>query len=170
MELMFYGHSDARDIRSLLLDIHDEAYFDEDAEFHSRERFAEFVDRWSSSETWSCVIGYEETEPAGYAYGAAFSPGGWWRGSETPASVNDDTKVFALSELMVLPKRRRTGASEVLHRALVEHQGVDVVTLFVDTAHPRVKSLYESWGYVQVDESKPYDDSPLYAVMLKDLR
>lgn len=170
MELMYYGHQDAREIRTMLLDIHDEAYADDDAEFHSRERFAEFVDAWSGKETWSCVVGFEDGEPVGYAYGAAFSPGGWWRGVDTPESVTAETKVFALSELMVVPKWRKTGAAVRLHQALLDHQDTDVVTLFVDTAHPKVKALYETWGYRQLDESKPFDDSPVYAVMLKTLR
>lgn len=45
----------------------------------------------------------------------------------------------------------------------------DVVTLFVDTAHPRVEARYESRGYRQVDESKPFEGSPWFAVMLRDL-
>lgn len=74
MELKRYGHQDAPDVRALLLDIHDEAYANEPAEFHSRERFAEFVEAWSGKETWACVVGYESGEPVGFAYGASFGP------------------------------------------------------------------------------------------------
>lgn len=169
MELSYYGPQDARDIRTMLLDIHDDAYAGDPAEFNSRERFAEFVDAWSGKDTWSCVVGFEDGAPVGYAYGAQFSPGGWWSGSETPESVTADTRVFALSELMVVPKWRKTGASAQLHDALLRHQDTDVMTLFVDTTHPKVVALYESWGYRQVDESKPFEDSPLFAVMLKEL-
>lgn len=169
MELNHYGHQDARDIRALLLDIHEEAYADDDDQFHSRERFAEFVDMWSGKDTWSCVMAFEDGEPVGYAYGAQFSPGRWWRGSDTPESVTGETRVFALSELMVVPKWRKTGTAARLHEALLNHQDTDVVSLLVDTAHPKVKALYESWGYQQVDTTKPFDDAPLYAVMLKEL-
>ncbi|MFE7313836.1 GNAT family N-acetyltransferase [Streptomyces sp. NPDC057555] len=165
MELTRYGHTDARDVRAMLLDIHDEAYADDPDEFHSRERFAEFVDRWSSKETWACVIGFDEGEPVGYAYGALFGPGAWWRGVDTPDWLEEDRQVFALSELMIVPKWRKTGASARVHDALVDGQGAYAITLFVDSAHPRVQALYEKWGYRKISECKPFEDSPLYSVM-----
>ena len=44
MDLKHYTHADAPDVRSLLLDIHDEVYGDDPDPFHSRERFAYFFD------------------------------------------------------------------------------------------------------------------------------
>ncbi|SCK20707.1 MULTISPECIES: hypothetical protein [unclassified Streptomyces] len=44
MEVKRYGQQDAKDIRTLLLDIHDAAYQGSSASSDSRERFAEFVD------------------------------------------------------------------------------------------------------------------------------
>ncbi|WP_030569943.1 GNAT family N-acetyltransferase [Streptomyces aureocirculatus] len=169
MDLKHYGHKDAKDIRALLLDIHDDAYAEERDDFHSRDRFAQFVDAWSAKETWACVIGFEKGDPVGYAYGAAFSPGGWWRGVQDPAWLTPETRVFAVSELMVDPRWRKTGASVALHDALLGTQNADYATLFVDTAHPRVIALYEEWGYGKLSESKPFDDAPLYAVMVKQL-
>ncbi|MEV0276082.1 GNAT family N-acetyltransferase [Streptomyces sp. NPDC050610] len=169
MELTRYGSKDARDVRTMLLDIHDEAYAGDSDEFHSRGRFAEFVDAWSSKDTWACVVGFEDGEPVGYAYGALFSPGGWWRGVEAPSWLTADTQVFALSELMVVPKWRKTGASAQIHDALVEDQEAYAATLFVDSAHPKVGSLYEGWGYRKIAETRPFEDAPLYAVMVKDL-
>ncbi|MFF9897424.1 GNAT family N-acetyltransferase [Streptomyces longispororuber] len=170
MDLKRYTREDARDIRTLLLDIHDECYADEEDEFHSRERFSEFVDAWSAKDTWACVIGYDGGEPVGYAYGASFSPGGWWRGVDAPEWLTEDTRVFALSELMVVPRWRKTGASEKIHDALFVGRDTHAVTLFVDTAHPKVVALYERWGYYKINESRPFDDAPLYAVMVKELR
>ncbi|MFD4831535.1 GNAT family N-acetyltransferase [Streptomyces uncialis] len=169
MEVKRYGQQDAKDIRTLLLDIHDAAYQGSSASFDSRERFAEFVDGWSSRDGWVCFIGFDEGEPVGYLYGAPFSPGGWWRGSERPRSLGPAERAFALSELMVLPRWRKTGASSKLHEALLSSRNEEAVTLFVDLAHPKVVDLYESWGYEQVDESKPFDDSPVFAVMLRRL-
>lgn len=46
----------------------------------------------------------------------------------------------------------------------------DLVVLLVDTEHPpRVRALYESWGFRQVGVRQPFADSPLYAVMLAEL-
>ncbi|GGV15116.1 GNAT family N-acetyltransferase [Streptomyces spectabilis] len=167
MDLKHYAHADARDIRTLLLDIHDECYENEKGGFHSRERFADFVDAWSAKDTWACLIGFENGKPIGYAYGATFSPGGWWRGVDAPDWLTPETRVFALSELMVVPEGRGSGFSVKIHDALLQAQHADWVSLFVDTAHPKVVALYERWGYTKVAESRPFDDSPLYAVMAK---
>ncbi|MDQ8706854.1 GNAT family N-acetyltransferase [Streptomyces sp. LHD-70] len=173
MDLKFYGHQDAAEIRTMLLDIHDAVYEDEGEDagdaFHSTERFGGFVDRWSSRDGWVCVVGFEDGEAVGFAYGAAFSTGGWWRGSERPTSLAPEDRVFALSELMVLRRWRKTGASVALHEALIGDRPEKAVTLFVDRSHPKVQALYETWGYEQVDEAKPYEDSPTYAVMMKRL-
>ncbi|WP_323138596.1 MULTISPECIES: hypothetical protein [unclassified Streptomyces] len=44
-----------------------------------------------------------------------------------------------------------------------------MTTLLVDTTHPRVQALYETWGYRKIGERQPFPDSPLYTVMLRGL-
>jgi len=44
-----------------------------------------------------------------------------------------------------------------------------MVALSVDTTHPKVQALYESWGYRKGGESRPFADSPLYALMVAEL-
>ncbi|MBB1245824.1 GNAT family N-acetyltransferase [Streptomyces durbertensis] len=169
MELRMYTREDAAGVREMLLDMHESVHDGGSDRFRARERFAWFVDRWSGKESWSCVIGFDEGEPAGFAYGAAFGRGGWWKGSERPASIPPMESVFALSELLVVEKWRKTGLSDALHEALVDSRGDDVATLLVDVTHPKVLALYESWGYTKVDEQKPFEDSPVFAVMVKRL-
>ncbi|GLF94411.1 GNAT family N-acetyltransferase [Streptomyces yaizuensis] len=170
MDLKRYGKVDVPNIRTMLLDIHDAVYEGMPGTFDSRERFAQFVDSWSGRDEWVCVIGFEQGEPVGYAYGAPFGRGGWWRGSDRPQSLGPEERAFALSELMVLPRWRKTGASVKLHEGLMSGRDEEAVTLFVDLAHPKVLALYESWGYAKIGESKPYDDSPIFGVMLKRLK
>lgn len=167
MDLKHYTHADARDVRALLLDIHDEAYADDPNPFHSRERFSYFVDLWSSRPDWQCVSGWEEGGAVGYAYGSILKPGGWWKGHRRPSDLKGS--VFALSELMVVPKWRGTGRAQQIHEALLEEVEADMVSLQVEAGHPKVQALYEEWGYSKVGESKPSDDSPLYAVMVRKL-
>ncbi|WP_330347681.1 hypothetical protein [Streptomyces sp. NBC_00582] len=57
MDLKRYTYADARDVRSLFLDIHDEVYANDPDPFHSRERFSYFVDLRSAGEDWLCVSG-----------------------------------------------------------------------------------------------------------------
>ncbi|MBC7268817.1 MAG: GNAT family N-acetyltransferase [Streptomyces sp.] len=164
MDLRCHRHADARDVRALLLDVHDEVYADDPDPFHSRERFSYFVDLWSGREDWLCVSGWENGTPVGYAYGSKFKPGGWWKGAVRPLDVRG--RIFALSELMVVPRWQGTGRARRIHDALVDSVDVDFVTLLVDSTHPRVQTLYEEWGYKKQGETQPSSDSPLYAVMV----
>lgn len=165
-ELRTYTTEDLPSIRQMLIDVHTDAFAAQmDDEFH--RRFPWFVDQWGQRKDFACVVGYDGDEPVGYAYGAPATAGReWWRPFiPEPA----DPSTFSLSELMVRPRWRKQGLSEVLHRALTDGRPEAMVTLSVDTAHPRVQELYESWGYRKVGESRPFADSPLYALMVADL-
>lgn len=165
-ELRSYTTEDLASIRQLLIDVHADAFADQmDDEFH--RRFPWFVDQWGGREGFACVVGYDSDEPVGYAYGAPSAAGReWWRPFMAEPA---DPSTFSLSELMVRPRWRKQGVSEVLHKALLEGRPEAMVALSVDTAHPKVQGLYESWGYRKVGESRPFADSPLYAVMVADL-
>lgn len=167
MQLKRHAHTEAHQVRSLLLDIHDEAYADDPNPFHSRERFSYYVDLWTAREDWRCFSGWEEDGPVGYAYGSMFRPGGWWKGHPRPATLRGS--VFALSELMVTPKWRGTGRAQQIHDALLAEVTADMVSLQVEAGHPKVQALYERWGYRKAGETKPAADSPLFAVMVQRL-
>ncbi|MFJ6354849.1 hypothetical protein ACIQKB_36000 [Streptomyces sp. NPDC092046] len=70
---------------------------------------------------------------------------------------------------MVRPKWRSTGLSDLLHTELVGRRPEPLAVLLVDTAHPRVQALYETWGYQKIGERRSFADSPLYVVMLRGL-
>lgn len=162
-----YTHTDLPRIRQTLLDIHAAAYAEElDDEFN--QRFPWFVDHWGSHPGFSCVIGHSGGEPVGFAYGAPATEGReWWREHVVPAPAKSRT--YSFSELAVHPAWRRTGAAERLSRALLETREEDLAVLLVDTRHPKVRALYESWGYREVGERQPFPDSPVFAVMLTEL-
>ncbi len=165
-----YHHDDVTDeLKQTLITVHADAYADAmDDPFN--QRFAWFVDHWSSNPGFACVLGYDGNEPVGFAYGATANPQReWWREHWTP-EADAPTSTFALSELMVRPKWRKTGAGQQLHEALLEDRTEALAVLLVDTTHPRVQKLYESWDYRKVGNRQPFADSPLYAVMLKRLQ
>jgi ribosomal protein S18 acetylase RimI-like enzyme len=166
LEVRHYGHDDLPRIRQTLLDVHDDVYADSTDEFD--ERFPWFVDHWGGNPGFVCTIGYDRQEPAGFAYGAPAGQGReWWREHVNPAPARSRT--FSVSELMVRSKWRKTGASRLLHHALLDGRDEDLAVLLVDVEHPRVQTLYESWGYRKVGERQPFPDSPVFAVMLAEL-
>lgn len=161
-----FTHKDLPNIRQALIDIHADAYQDAmDDEFN--QRFPWFVDHWGTIPDFDCVIAFDEDEPVGFAYGAPSSAyREWWREHmEAP----EKSRTFAFSELAVRTKYQKMGLAEQLSRALLDARDEDLAVLLVDTEHPRVQALYESWGFRKVGERQPFPDSPLYAVMLTEL-
>ncbi|MEV7027465.1 GNAT family N-acetyltransferase [Kitasatospora sp. NPDC093558] len=151
----------------MLLDVHADAYADQ---MHDPfvQRFPWFVDHWSGLPGFTCVVGFEDGQPVGFCYGAPLVQGReWWREHIHPAP--EATATFGVSELMVRPRWRKTGISERLHAALVDNRPEALAVLLVDPDHPKVQSLYESWGYTQVGLRQPFPDSPRYAVMVREL-
>lgn len=168
LELRHYRHDDIAAIRQTLLDVH-AGIPEYSADDPFVERFPWFVDHWGSHPEFTCVIGYDGGEAVGFIYGAPQNPEReWWR--EHLAEVPEHSRTYAVSELMVRPEWRKTGAADQLHDALLEGRDEALAVLLVDVTHPRVQARYESWGYRKVGERQPFADSPRYAVMLLALR
>ncbi|MEU6059689.1 GNAT family N-acetyltransferase [Streptomyces sp. NPDC047097] len=162
-----FTHEDLPQIRQVLIDIHGDAYADAmDNEFN--QRFPWFVDHWGGNPGFACVIAFHGEDPVAFAYGAPATPmREWWR--EHVRKAPEDTRTFSYSELAVRTEYRRIRAAELVTRALLERRDEDLVVLLVDTEHPRVQALYETWGFRKVGERQPFPDSPVYAVMLTEL-
>jgi GNAT superfamily N-acetyltransferase len=168
IELRHHQHGSLpEDLRQLLIDVHADAYRDQ-ATDPFVQKFPWFVDHWSSKEGFTCVVGYDGDEPVGYAYGAPLTSGReWWRPFIVPAPELSET--YAVSELMVRPRWRKLGVAQQLHEALVADRSEAMAVLSVDVEHPKVQTLYESWGYRKVGLDRPFEDSPLFAIMVRDL-
>ncbi|MFD6529007.1 GNAT family N-acetyltransferase [Streptomyces sp. NPDC060184] len=166
-EVRHFTHEDLPEIRQALLDVHRDAYADAmDDGFN--QRFPWFVDHWGGHPEFACVIAFDADEPVAFAYGAPGRPGKeWWREHVDPAPEKDRT--FSYSELAVVTKFRRTGTAELVTRALLDSRGEDLAVLLVDTGHPRVQALYESWGFRKVGQQRPFADAPVFAVLLAEL-
>ncbi|HEV2635824.1 MAG TPA: GNAT family N-acetyltransferase [Actinocrinis sp.] len=167
IELRKYSHDDLTSIRQTLIDIQKEVHAASmDDPF--RQRFWWFVDHWGDNVDFSCFVAYDGDEAIGFSYGAPSEPGReWWRRHWSPDTP--DTSTFAVSELMVRAKWRKTGTGERLHDALLTDRPEAFAVLTVNTGAPRLQALYQSWGYERVGEHHAFADSPLYAVMVKHL-
>ena len=111
----------------------------------------------------------------GYAYGAPLPAGAaWWGGllTEVPAEDIEETgdRTYALSELMVRRPWRKTGTAKALHDALLAERAEKRATLLVDQGHPKVRALYQAWGWRTLGDLRPrIPDAPLFHAMLIDL-
>jgi GNAT superfamily N-acetyltransferase len=161
-------------IRPTLVEVYAQVYADQlDDPFFSPDRFAERLDAYASRPGWQAVVGHERGQVAGYAFGAALAPGAaWWRGMLEPLppqdTAEDGARTFALYEIMLRSPWRGTGAAERIHEELLAGRTEQRATLLVETAHPRVKALYQRWGYRHLGDQRPFPDAPLYATMLRE--
>ncbi|MET9915385.1 GNAT family N-acetyltransferase [Streptomyces sp. NPDC006476] len=177
VDFRHYTTDQAAAVRETLLEVYAEVYADDIANdpFAGVERFAGGLDNWSARPGWSCVIGYDDDQPVGYAYGAVLPPNArWWGGLLT--EVDEDlvretgARTYALSELMVRIPWRKTGISRQLHDALLAERTEERATLLVRQSHPKVHALYESWGWKTIGDLRPrIEHAPLMHAMLLDL-
>lgn len=163
-------------VRPLLLDVYREIYASEDASFHSVGKFAERLDMYAALDGWEAVIGRtEENVVTGYTFGAPLPPGsGWWRSAAEPLpeglTAENGRRTFAVFEIMVRAAWRGTGEAHRIHEALLAGRPEQRATLLVDTTHDQVRRRYEEWGYRSIGSQKPFQDAPVYVMMLRLLR
>ncbi|MCS0634126.1 GNAT family N-acetyltransferase [Streptomyces sp. LP05-1] len=177
IDMQHYDHHDAAELRPLLLDVYAEVYAEAAATdpFASVDRFAQGLDGWSRHPGWTCTVGYDGDQAVGYAYGAPLPPDAkWWGGllTDVPADIIKETgtRTYALSELMVRAPWRKTGTARRLHDALLTPRTEERATLLVDREHPKVRALYESWGWTTLADLRPrIPDAPLFHAMLLGL-
>ncbi|MEV7770357.1 GNAT family N-acetyltransferase [Kitasatospora sp. NPDC086791] len=151
----------------VLIEVHADAYRDQ-ADDPFVQRFPWFAEHWTSRPGYSCVIAYDSDTPVGYSYGAPLEDGReWWRPHMPPPA---DPSTFAVSEVMVRPDWRKLGIAERTHEALLAERDEALAVLYVDVTHPRVQAMYERWAYRKVGEHRPFEDAPLYAVLVRALR
>ena len=170
-----YERAHFASIRGALLDTYAEVYAEEITErpFFSMEQFEHRLEGHAAVPGWGCVIGDVDGETVGYAYGFR-AQSGLWKGLRTPVDPElireDGYRTFALCEIMVRAPWRGQGIARCIHDELMAGRSEARAQLLVEHEHPRVRALYESWGYQHVGELLPFPDAPLYDAMVLDLR
>ncbi|MGW0826655.1 N-acetyltransferase [Streptomyces sp. NPDC002845] len=172
---------DVEEVRQLILDIHVEVRGEfglMDRPFYRRDRFDERLTAYSSRVGWEAVVGYHGEEPIGYVFAVPLGENtAWWSAEREPLPeeyVKEDGKrTLALNEILVRRPWRGAhgkGAARALHEELLSQRQEQRVTLLVNPAlsDGRLKTVYESWGYKQIGSQQPFDDSPVFATMLRD--
>ncbi|MFC9223152.1 N-acetyltransferase [Streptomyces hygroscopicus] len=176
VELRRYGVDQLDTIRPTLTEIYAEVYADRLSDpFFSVERFEERLERHVSRPGWEVVMGYDSDTPVGYAYASPLPERTrWWATmlEPLPKQMTDETggrRTLALFELMVRTPWRKTGTAHRIHEELLSGRTEERVTLMVEPTHPKVKTLYETWGYEHIGDQQPFPDAPVYATMLRTL-
>lgn len=161
-------------IRQVLLDVYVEVYADRLVDpFFSAERFIDRLDSQITAPRWEAVVGYHSDQPIGYAYGALLRPNTtlWQNMDPVPPDAfiaESAGRTFFMFELMLRSSWRKRDLSKHLHDALLAGRAETRVALTVEHDHPRVRALYESWGYINMGADRPMADAPLYDVMVLD--
>jgi GNAT superfamily N-acetyltransferase len=173
MDLRHHDLSDFEQVRPILSAIYGQVY-PADSPFRTVERFEERLAGHASGDDWHAVIAYDEGEPVGFVYAAPLrTETRWWSSMITPLpegyTDEDGRRTLALFELMLLGSHRGQGLSQQLHEELLAARPEQRVTLLVDPTHESVVKLYQDWGYTRVGDQQPFADSPVFAVMVRDL-
>lgn len=173
--------SDVEAVRELILEIHVEVRGEfglMDRPFYQRDRFNERLTAYSSRPGWEAVVAYHGEDPVGYVFAVPLDENtAWWSAEKKPLPdgymAEDGTRTLALNEILVRRPWRGShgkGTARALHEELLSQRQERRVTLLVNPAlsNGRLKAVYESWGYKQVGSQQPFDDSPVFATMMRD--
>jgi hypothetical protein len=153
VELHHFRRDDAPGLRQLLLDLYTDVYVGDPV--GDTAAFGERLDRWCTSPTWECVIGYDGQEAVGYAFGSPLPPDtDWWTRTAPHLSLDwmaeTGSRTFTLAELGVRKPWRKTGVARRMHHELLAPRTEARAVLRVLTSRTCLVEHYESWGYAHV--------------------
>ncbi|MFI2077561.1 GNAT family N-acetyltransferase [Streptomyces triculaminicus] len=179
-DLTFQRTSDVEAVRQTILDVHAEVRADfglMSKPFNHVARFDERLTAYAQRSGWQAVIARTAVgEPAGFCFGTPLAPdSAWWAAMNPPLdedyTLETGTRTLAFQEICVRKPWRGRGIARRLHDELLADHTEERVTLLVDptVGDGRVQAVYESWGYEQIGQQKPFDDSPTFAVMMRSL-
>lgn len=181
--LQKYSAIESRDIRDTIADVQARGYADSIANgnsFDSTNAFMERFEEYCLNPGFSMVLCTIDDEAVGQAFGwplAAGTP--WWTSlalapGQPPFdefTVEDGTRTFALSELMVDRQCHGQGLGGILFRALLAGRSEPRVTWRVDPANTNAYAIYRHWGAQRVGNLRPgQNGAPQFDVLVLENR
>ncbi|RJO70630.1 GNAT family N-acetyltransferase [Nocardia panacis] len=179
--LQSFSGEQARTIRSTIADVQARGYVDAIATgnpFESTEAFMDRFDVYSAMPGFSMVLATIDTEPVGQIFGWPLATDTtWWTGldldSGQPESgefaVEDGTRTFGLSELMVDKLYTGRGIAGTLFRGLLADRHEQRVTWLVNPTNSAY-AIYRHWGARRVGTLQPtWNGAPRFDVLIVDL-
>ncbi|MFI2708847.1 GNAT family N-acetyltransferase [Micromonospora sp. NPDC018662] len=171
LDLRHYTAAEAMPLVEGLVDLYLRVYPD-GGEFHSEDRYRRQLSTHMERHGWSLVTATADGELIGYIYGFPLpAETGWWAGLEepVPTGFTEETgrRTFAVSELLVHPRRRRQGVARALHDQLVGRRAEERATLLVDPDNTVARRAYDSWGWRYVTHLTPsWENAPRFMVLV----
>ncbi|WP_433654997.1 GNAT family N-acetyltransferase [Nocardia sp. CA-128927] len=139
-------------------------------------RFDSYTDPGRSGE-FELVMARFEGKPCGQAWGWPLpAKAAWWGGLSlddgdvAAFTVEDGSRTFALSEIMVLSELTGRGIARALHDELLGGRPERRATLLVRPENKRAYNTYRKWGWYRVGTLRPsWPDAPTFDVLIHDL-
>ena len=170
-----HGRAEFQALKKDLLSIYRHVYADRLRDpFFSEDRFWGRLEGYSERDGFLVISARIDEDLVGFTLGFTLPPNsGWWNGlrEDVPADMlaEDGRRTFAVAELMVRPEYRRRGYARALSAALLENRTEQRATLLVRPENTPARTAYLSWGWRKFGHLQPFDDAPVYDVMLRDL-
>jgi GNAT superfamily N-acetyltransferase len=168
----------ARNERKIVEGIYREAYWESietGDSFNSPDTFMDRFGSYSGIPGFELVIAYNDGLPAGQTWGWPLGPvNRWWEGlahePEPGFTVEDGTRTFALSEIMVARDHAGHGLAHALHNELFRCRNEQRATLLVEPDNLRAYRAYVKWGWQKASQLRPHwPDAPLFDVLMLPL-
>lgn len=162
-------------IKAELLRVYQEVYAERLSDpFFDPERFWQRLAGYASREGFELVTARQGDELIGFTLGETLPEGStWWKGVKgdiDPTQLQETgRRTFAINELMVLPAWRRRGYAKLLSAALLDGRTEERATLLVRAENTSAYNAYLSWGFRVIGQIQPFEDSPVYEAMVKEL-
>ncbi|MFJ4621375.1 GNAT family N-acetyltransferase [Streptomyces sp. NPDC088812] len=123
------------------------------------------------------VLARHGQDVVGFTYGYYLAPDTrWWTSLQDvqlpPETTREDgRRTFVIIELAVRKAWRRRGVAASLHDLLLDGVTAERVTLTVrpEPEAAPARQAYQAWGYRRVGTTLPWEDSPLYDCMIRDV-
>lgn len=171
-----HGGRGIQRLKTELLAVYQEVYAERlgDA-FFTPDRFWQRLESYAARDGFRLVSARFDGEIVGFTLGETLpADSAWWhgfRGDVDPQLLRETgSRTFAINELQVRPAWRRRGYAKLLSTALLEGRSEERATLLVRAENTPAYRAYLSWGFRVIGQIQPFEDSPVYEAMVKELR
>ncbi|WP_432973658.1 GNAT family N-acetyltransferase [Dactylosporangium sp. CA-233914] len=144
--------------------------------FHPDRFWERLVDMYSQAQGFELIGGYVDGQMIGYGFGCT-------RAADRAGSIWDDVRntipnfaipaepqpVFIFNEFAVHPDHQNRGYGRRILEALLVRRSEAIANLYVRPDNP-ARAHYLAWGWRKIAQKKPFDDSPTFDSLIKDLR